>query len=146
MEYKKILKRKKLKITPKRIAIINYFLKKDKYATPFDVWIYLKKNFKKIGLPTIYRNLEEFEKIGILTKIKGEENRFYYGICKMLNKKHHHHIICTSCHKISDFELCNFEQIKGEIEEMTNFEIKEHQFFLKGICKDCKEGGVNEKI
>ncbi|MFN4227290.1 MAG: Fur family transcriptional regulator [Candidatus Ratteibacteria bacterium] len=145
-KYKKILKKNKLKITPKRIAIIRYFLKNNKYFTPYEIWDYMKKKFKKIGLPSIYRNLEQFEKIGILTKVEGEENRFYYGICKAINKKHHHHIVCTTCHRISDFEICNFEKLKEQIEKITDFEIKEHQFFLKGICGNCKKGGINEKV
>ncbi len=136
MEYRKILKENNLKITPKRVAIINYFLKNERYATPFEVWMNLKKIFKKVGLPTIYRNLEEFEKIGILTKVEGEENRFYYGICK--KKRHHHHIVCISCHKVDDFDICGFEELKNMIEEKTGFLITEHQFFLKGICKNCK--------
>lgn len=141
VKYTRILKRNKLKLTPKRIAIIDYFVKSGKYATPFDVWIYLKKNFKKIGLPTVYRNLEKFEKIGILTKVEGEENRFYYGICKIKKKKHHHHITCSFCHKLLDFDICNFEDLKEEIEKKTGFSIKEHYLIVKGICKDCQKGG-----
>ncbi|MCM8785084.1 MAG: transcriptional repressor [Candidatus Omnitrophica bacterium] len=139
-KYKKLLKENGLKITPKRFAIISYFLKNNKYFTPYEIWKFMKKKFKKIGLPTIYRNLEQFEKIGILTRVEGEENRFYYGICKKTNKKHHHHIICTSCHKISDFEICNFGQLKKQVEEITEFDIKEHHLFLKGICQNCKKG------
>ncbi len=143
--YKKILKERGLKITPKRVAIINYFLKKGKYLTPFDVWVHLKKNFKKLGLPTIYRNLEEFEKIGILTKIEGGTDRVYYGICKMKDRVHHHHIVCTSCHKVVDFDICNFENLRDKIEKQTGFEIKEHHFFLKGKCKKCKKEVIYEK-
>lgn len=137
-KYKEILKENKLKITPKRTAIIKYFLENDKYSTPYDVWLYMKRKFKKIGLPTVYRNLSDFEKIGILTKIEGEENRFYYGLCKYEKKKHHHHIVCTLCHKVTDFDICNFEILKNQIEVKTGYEIKEHQFFLKGICESCK--------
>ena len=136
-KYKKLLKKNSLKVTPKRMAIIEYFLKYDKYFTPFDVWKYMKTKFKKIGIPTVYRNLAYFEKIGILTKVEGEENRFYYGICKKNENVHHHHIICISCHKIADFDICNFNEVKNEIEKKTGFIVKEHQFFLKGICKNC---------
>lgn len=136
-KYKNLLKKNKLKVTPKRLTIINYFLKNRKYFTPIDVWKYMRNKFKKIGLPTVYRNLAEFEKIGILTKIEGEENRFYYGICKKKKDTHHHHIICISCHKIDDIDICNFEKIKNKIEGKTGFIITEHQFFLKGLCKNC---------
>lgn len=138
IQYKKILRENKLKITPKRKGIIDYFLKNNKYSTPFDVWKYMKNNFKKIGLPTIYRNLADFERIGILTKVEGEENRFYYGLCKLKKTKHHHHIVCNKCHKVIDFDICIFDEIKNDVEKKTNFLITEHHFFLKGLCKDCR--------
>jgi len=137
--YRKILKENKLKITPKRVAIIRYFVKNEKYSSAYDVLNYLKDNFKKIGFPTIYRNLEYLSNIGILTKFKGKDMT-YYGICKG-EKKHHHHIRCIYCNKISEFYICDFENIKKDIEEKTGFDIKSHEFFLSGICKKCR-GGV----
>jgi|YelNatPaOPRAMG01_1025707.scaffolds.fasta_scaffold225770_2 Fe2+ or Zn2+ uptake regulation protein len=139
-KYRKILKENKLKVTPKRVAIIKFFLKNKKYASAFDVHHYLKNNFKKIGLPTVYRNLDNLTKIGIFTKFElDEKNLFYYGICDVEKGTHHHHIICERCHKISSFDLCNFESLRGDIEKKTGFSVSYHNLFLKGVCKDCQE-------
>jgi len=145
-KYRKALKENKLKATPKRIAIIKFFLKNKKYASAFDVYCHLRNNFEKIGFPTVYRNLDCLTKIGILTKFElDEKNLFYYGICAADKGVHHHHIICERCHKISDFELCNFESLKGEIEKETGFLINHHNLFLKGICKLCQESMGGER-
>jgi len=137
-KYKKILKKNKLKVTPKRYAMIKYFYEKEKYFSAYDIFNYLKSNFKRIGFPTVYRNLEYLSNIGILTKFKGK-NMTYYGICKA-KKFHHHHIRCIYCNKVLDFYICNFDDLKEKIEKKTGFDIKEHEFFLSGICKDCKGG------
>ena len=136
--YIEILRENGLKITPKREAILDFFLKNKIYATPEEVWKSLKNNFKKLGLPTIYRNLEEFNQIGILTKIEGDENRFYYALCEAENPfSHHHHIVCIKCHKVGLVEICNFDEITKKIEKMSGFKVIEHSLQIKGICKNC---------
>jgi len=137
-KYIKILNKNNLKITPKRKSIIKFFMKNNIYSTPEDVWINLKKNFKKIGLPTVYRNLAEFEKIGILTKIEGEEKRMYYGLCKAENPfSHHHHIVCIKCHKVGLVESFNFNKIIEKIEKLSGFKVISHSLQIKGICENC---------
>lgn len=146
-KYIKMMKENNLKITPKRMSIIKFFLDNNVYSTPESVWKYLKKNFKKIGLPTVYRNLAEFEKIGILTKIEGEEKRMYYGLCEAENpSSHHHHIVCTICHRVSVVEGCNFNKIKKSIEENTGFKVIDHKLLLKGICKICQRNHKKEAV
>lgn len=133
-----ILRKNKLKITPKREAILDFFLENRIYATPEEIWKKLKNNFEQLGLPTIYRNLEEFNQIGILTKIEGEENRFYYGLCEVENPDiHHHHIVCVKCHKVGTIKLCNFDEITERIEKTSGFKVIDHSVQIKGICKTC---------
>jgi len=137
-KYIKMMKDNNLKITPRRKSIIKFFLKRKVYATPENVWNHLKKNFKKIGLPTVYRNLAEFEKIGILTKIEGEEERMYYGLCEAKNPfSHHHHIVCVKCHKVGLVESCFFDEIVEKIEKLSGFKVLSHYLQIKGICKSC---------
>ena len=137
-KYINVLKEHGLKITPKREAIINFFIEKDRYATVEEVWKSLKFKFKKIGLPTVYRNLEKFNEIGILTKIEGEGNKTCYGLCQAEDpNSHHHHIICISCHKVGIIEFCNFHQIVKKIEKESGFKVIDHSIQIKGICKKC---------
>jgi len=146
-KYIKMMKENNLKITPKRKSIIKFFLDNNVYSSPESVWNHLKKNFKKIGLPTVYRNLAEFEKIGILTKIEGEEERMYYGLCEAENpSSHHHHIVCIFCHKIDVVEECNFNQLKENIEKSTGFKVIDHKLLLKGVCKICLENHKKEVV
>lgn len=139
-KYLKILKKNGLKVTPKREMIIDFFLKKSIYATPEQIWEKLKHNFKKLGLPTIYRNLEQFNEMGILTRIEGEENRFYYALCEAKNPhSHHHHIVCMDCHKTGVIESCNFNQSIAKIEKKSGFRVMTHTLQIKGICEKCQK-------
>ena len=121
------------KLTPKRRAIIDFFLCEERYLTPQDVWKGLKKKFKHLGLPSIYRNLETFSKCGILTKIQRPDRRLYYGLCNSKNK-HHHHIICIRCGKVREFSDCGLFKKKT----IKGFKVISHSLQIEGICSNCR--------
>jgi len=129
------LKKHNLKNTPRRNAIIEIFKKKNLYLSPEEVWITLKKKFKKCGLPGVYRNLESMSNCGILFKIVSfSDDKRHYGLCNNHINKHHHHIICIKCKKISSIEKCGFNnRIK-----INGYEIISHFVQLNGICPDCQ--------
>ncbi len=127
------LRKNKLKLTPKRRAIIDFFLYKDRYLTPQDLWRGLRKEFVHLGLPSIYRNLEAFSKCGILTKIQRPDRRLYYGLCKSENK-HHHHIICIRCGKVREFSDCDLFKKKT----IKGFKVISHSLQIEGICSNCR--------
>ena len=138
-EYRKKLKKNGFKITPGREAIIAFFSRENRYVTPETVWKEVKKNLPRLGLPTIYRNLEQMRKIGILTQVDGAENRFYFGLCRAKNPgEHHHHISCQKCCRVSEVESCYLESLTKEIKERTGFRIIGHKLQLTGVCKDCQ--------
>ena len=122
-----------LKLTPKRKAIVAFFLKGNRYLTPKAVWKGLKKEFKHLGLPSIYRNLELFSKCGILTKIQRPDRKLYYGLCNSKNK-HHHHIICVKCGKVGEFSDCDLFKKKT----INGFKIISHSLQIEGICPSCR--------
>jgi len=138
-EYRKKLKKNGFKITPKREAIIAFFSRKNRYATPETVWKEVKKSLPQLGLPTVYRNLEQMRKIGILTQVEGTENRFYFGLCRAKNPgEHHHHISCQKCHRVSEVESCYLDLLTKEVKKKTGFLIIDHKLQLTGICRNCR--------
>ncbi|MFA5394020.1 MAG: Fur family transcriptional regulator [Candidatus Ratteibacteria bacterium] len=138
-EYRKKLKKNGFKITPGREAIITFFSGENRYVTPETVWKEVRKNLPRLGLPTVYRNLQQMRNIGILTQVAGTENRFYFGLCRAKNPgAHHHHISCQKCHRVSEVENCYLESLTKEIKEKTGFLITGHKFQLTGVCKDCR--------
>lgn len=138
--YQEKLKKNKLKTTPKRKAIVELFLKKGTYATPEEVWRNLKPSFSRLGLPTIYRNLEQFVNAGILVRIEGKERRLYYGLCQAKNsKRHHHHITCRRCNRVYEVTNCNFSRLITKIEKETGFKVTGHSLQIEGICANCQK-------
>jgi Fur family ferric uptake transcriptional regulator len=127
------LKASKLKQTPKRKAILKLFLDKKRFLSPEEIFAVIKKEFKRASFPSIYRNLDELYKIGILIKVQKPDRRLYYALCMAKNDTHHHHIVCVKCGKIGEFKGCDIINKK----KIGGFKILDHSLQLEGLCSKC---------
>jgi len=134
----KMLRKANLKVTPKRKAIIEFFLQNRRYFTPREIWVALKRKFKHLGFPTIYRNLKELESIGILTRISRHSQKLHYALCPLGRKKEHHHFVCEGCGRVKEVEFCNFKEIARDIEKELDCKITSHFIQIGGLCSECK--------
>ncbi|MEN6617368.1 MAG: transcriptional repressor, partial [Syntrophorhabdus sp.] len=137
-KYTEILKQLDLKATPKRLAILDILSGESVYLSPEEIWIKLKERFSAIGLPTVYRNLEEMAEGGIIFKVIHPDRKLYYFFCE--NRKHHHHFVCTSCKRVDDLEYCAFDRIKKEVSETLEATMSSHIMQVFGICRECNKG------
>jgi Fe2+ or Zn2+ uptake regulation protein len=139
-DFKEALKELRLKATPRRLALLQALADASIYMSPEEVWAHLKKNHREVGLPTVYRNLEELADGGLLSKVLLPDRKLYYYLCG--NKVHHHHFICVSCRKVEDIGVCALETISREIGEALRGKVLSHTFQVEGLCENCsrKEG------
>ena len=130
------VKEARLKITPRRKAVIELFLKSNSYLGPQEVKQLLKNKFRRLGLPSVYRILEELKRSGILVKIE-KKRRLYYALCRIPHSDHHH-FICKKCRKVEEVEYCNFEEISRFVERELNARVEFHFLQIEGLCSQCK--------
>ena len=128
-----ILKENGYKITPARLAILEGFAKIKKPLNAEQV--YKKLVSKNFDQATIYRTLTAFEKSGILKRIDLHKDSAHFELAQ----EHHHHIVCTNCNKVEDFENKEIEKVLRRIVgKSSKFKsIKEHSLELFGLCRMC---------
>jgi Fe2+ or Zn2+ uptake regulation protein len=131
------IKQGRLKITPKRKALLELFLKKKRYLSPSEARLLLRPKFSRLGLPTVYRIMEELAQIGILIRIKRDSRRLYYTICRA-PQHDHHHFICRKCKRVEEVEFCNFGAIAKFIKDRLKAKAESHFVQVEGLCCRCK--------
>ena len=82
------------------------------------------------------------EEVGAVTRIVIHDDHARYELAEALTDHHHHHLICTSCGLVSDFELsAQVEQtLDGALRRTgrsKNFRIDGHRLDLIGACGTC---------
>ena len=123
-----------LKITPQRIAIYKELAKTDEHPSTETIHKNIKKHYPNISLTTVYRTLETFENIGIISVV----NLLYNAARYDANMKPHHHIVCIKCKRIEDVydESINYSKLTANI---NNYEIRGYSVLFNGLCKECAE-------
>lgn len=91
------------------------------------------------GLPTIYRNLEQFVEKGWAESILGEDQVMRFVRCH--TGHHHHHLQCERCGRVVEVEGCGLEQGLADIEGKSGFLITRHKLMLYGLCGACRPAG-----
>jgi Fe2+ or Zn2+ uptake regulation protein len=134
-ELTKSLKQLSLKVTPKRIAIIEILMKEPGYLSPEEIWRKMKRQFNRIGLPTVYRNLEELAEGNVVSKITHPNRQLYYFFCG--NNEHHHHFVCLSCRNVDDINFCAIHELRKEVKKKLNAQVVSHILQVNGLCKEC---------
>ena len=99
---------------------------------PDAIWIYenVKKQIPNISLGTIYRNLAELSKKGIILELNAKDNVKNYDA----TVSHHSHFICSSCGSITD--IFNKEQPDSTVD---GNHIDYMSVMYYGVCKNCLE-------
>lgn len=130
----KILEGSDLKMTERRVRMIELMYKEDRYMSAKEVKELVEGDYPGISPDTIYRNLHSFSTLDILeeTEIGGE--KVFRSNCGV--EEHHHHFICTNCGFSKELSICPLSFYKEEIEE---FEVSSHRFEVFGLCEDCSE-------
>ena len=129
------LKELQLKVTPKRMAILDFLARASTYVSPEEVRQTLQEQFTSIGLPTVYRNLDELAAGGIISKIIHPNRQLYYYFCP--NNHHHHHFICLSCRRVEDLHICAVKGFEEEISGRIKGKVLSHILQVNGLCQGC---------
>lgn len=128
-----LLRRSGLKLTPRRLALIELFWGASGPLTPAQVQAHLKTRFDQCGLPGIYRNLETLAGCGVLFRVVHFGRERSYALCSRLQREHHHYIICISCGRVGRVEDCRYDE--GMI--VDGYRLVSHVLQLQGICALC---------
>ena len=136
----KMLKSLNLKATPKRLAILAIMVKEAAYISPEEIWQKLKGQLDRIGLPTVYRNLEELAAGGVITTVIHPNRQLYYHYCP--NRDHHHHFICVACRRVEDVDICGLETMEREVGRKVGGRVLSHVVQVNGLCRVCATEGA----
>lgn len=105
--------------------------------TPPDILAACHQAGRKANKTTIYRDLEAMEHAGIVRRVMLSDRAQYF---ELTERGHHHHFVCTHCHKIQDVTI-NDENLVRQARRMSEkleFMIAEHAVEFYGLCRSCQ--------
>jgi Fe2+ or Zn2+ uptake regulation protein len=135
-----LLRRLRLKVTLRRLAVLEVMAGEATFLSAEEIWGKARGRISTIGLPTVYRILEELATSGMVARVIHNGRQLYYYFCP--NEKHHHHFVCVSCRKVEDIDFCVADDFEQEVAERIKGTLFSHIIQLQGLCRQCTDGGV----
>ena len=134
-EVTKLLKSKKLKVTPQRIAIFNVLYNSTEHPNAETIYNKLSQTYPTMSLATVYKTLDAFKKTNLVQELNVGEDSYRYDA----NTKPHPHILCLKCNKVDDIQTEILNNLKNSVQTYTNYTITNQQVYFYGYCPNCKD-------
>lgn len=126
------------KRSSKRDRILNIFLRQEGHLTADDLYDLVRREDPGIGRATVYRTLQWLVDAGVVHKEDFGEGRSRFELS--LHRPRHFHLICTTCHRSSEFLSSDVEVLVEEIAAAREFAPTQTVVQIYGTCQDCRTG------
>lgn len=135
--------------TPKRRAIVAVLADADNPLTIGDILARSGEADAPLPQSSVYRNLSVLESAGVVRRVVATDEFSRYELGESLTG-HHHHLLCTGCGQVEDFELTlEVEAILDEsldaVAVAKGFAVAQHRLDLVGLCETCTSTLSNDE-
>lgn len=124
-----------LRLTTQRQVILEELSKVKTHPTANELYDMVRQRLPRIGLGTVYRNLELMAENGMILKIEvgGSQKRFD------ATTEDHYHIRCSRCGKVDDIDIPVIDDLVQEASKTSSYNIIGHHVEFTGICSECQK-------
>ena len=126
------------KHSTKRDRILQIFLRQEGHLSADDLVEAVRREAPGIGRATVYRTLQWMVEAGVARKVDFGEGRSRYE--PSYRHPRHYHLICTNCHRSSEFLSSDVESLIEEIASARSFAPSQQVVQIYGTCDDCRTG------
>ena len=130
------LRSKRLKVTPQRERILEEVFSSHRHFEVDDLFFRLYAKSGHISRATVYRTLNLLVQGGFLREVISGERHSHYE--HMQGHRHHDHLLCLRCGKITEFSDPHIENLQDEVCKKHGFEPHSHRLQINGFCRNCE--------
>jgi Fur family ferric uptake transcriptional regulator len=131
----KTLKKKGLRITQPRRAILDYIHDNGEHLTAEEIINFVQAKHPRVNKSTIYRTLDLLEKNACVYKSESDNGTVYHHA----EEGHHYHLVCRQCGKTLDCDENIFKPVEKMLLEKYNFKIDFKHVVMDGLCASCNK-------
>ncbi len=132
---RELLERAGIRATPQRVAVLEVLAEETDDATAQEIHDRLRERGRAVGLATVYRAVAALSEHGVIDTLAHRPGESCYRLC---SGEHHHHLVCTSCHRVVELGECELEEWLAGLARRHGFVATEHRLDVAGLCGDCR--------
>jgi Fur family ferric uptake transcriptional regulator len=97
----------------------------------------LRAGERPVGRASIYRILDELERLHLVQKLQIGQMARYEPI--RTGPGHHHHLVCDNCGTVTPFTDKALETAIENLSRRVPMRVADHEIVLHGACQDCSD-------
>jgi Fur family ferric uptake transcriptional regulator len=121
--------------TRQRSAILELLREGRSFLTAQEMHDALRDKGLKIGLTTVYRNLQLMASANEVDVLRREDGELMFRRCDA--DAHHHHLVCRSCGYTVELANDQLETWTRSLARKHRFSDVRHDLELFGLCRAC---------
>jgi Fur family ferric uptake transcriptional regulator len=129
------LHEKGLKQSAKRDRVLDVFLATRDHLSAEELHRLVRKRDPSIGYATVHRTLKLLAQCGLAYEVEFHDGVTRYELS--LNRRTHHHMVCTICGESIEFFVPELEDVERRIGQQFRFQPSRHAFQIFGTCASC---------
>ena len=122
-----------LKYSRQREAIKDYLMSTTTHPTADSVYAHIRKDFPRISMGTVYRNLSLLAEQGELQQLPCADGGDRFDA----NTTAHAHFFCSKCQCVLDLDIPEVQGLTQIATTTFNGRIDSQQVVFHGLCPDC---------
>jgi len=126
------------KRSTKRDRILSIFVRQQGHLSADDLCDLVRREDSGIGRATVYRTLQWMVGAGVARKVDFGDGRSRFE--PAYRHPRHFHLICTICHRSSEFLSSDVESLLEEIAGARSFAPAQTVVQVSGTCEACRTG------
>jgi Fur family ferric uptake transcriptional regulator len=125
------------RLTAAREAILRALVRSGGHIKADDLVAVVHEDAPHVGRMTVYRTLDLLVALGAVHPVYQGSGAAHYVL---LHEGHHHHLVCTGCQAVIEFDDCALGDLSDVISGRFGFKVQGHLLELYGLCPDCHGG------
>ncbi|MGH2772859.1 MAG: Fur family transcriptional regulator [Actinomycetota bacterium] len=120
--------------TRQRTAIVEALAKAPGFRSAQELHADLMRQGGRIGLATVYRNLQALADAGEVDALRTDAGEMAYRLC---GEDHHHHLVCRDCGATVELVADQVEEWAALVGRRHGFSDVTHTVEIFGLCGSC---------
>jgi Fur family transcriptional regulator, ferric uptake regulator len=121
--------------TRQRVRVLTELMGERDDVTAQELHDRLRSGGEKLGLATVYRTLGLLAEAGVIDSLSHRPGELCYRWC---GQGHHHHLVCSSCHRVVELADCELDPWLERISRTHGFVTTGHRLEVSGLCAACR--------
>ena len=120
--------------TPARRLLLQALFESRDHRSAEELAAKVHSHAPDVHLSTVYRNLEELERLGVIDSTRLGEGRATYHLASAA----HGHLVCEKCGSMTEVPDDMFRALIHSARDEYGFAINPHRFAVTGRCANCQ--------